>query len=190
LYGFGVSMEIINKTELDSRRIEAMFLKASAGWQAPSIKVVVRYSRGAVYSGTFASHPLRFYVNISRTNRYPLRVETGIAKSKSCGQTWWKPSYFIRTENAYQLALFVFLHEFYHYLIHRSQRNGHRKEGMCDRFAVRYLNQRCRLTVYDANGRPVPKAMWLFQDLDEFVRNHKTELLPSRAASRPPKRKN
>jgi hypothetical protein len=181
-------MEIVNHTELDTRRIEAMFLRATSQWAAQTLKVTVRYSRGAIYSGTFASNPCRIYINIGRRNRYPLRIETGIARAKSLGTAWWKPSYHIKAENAYQLALFVFLHEVYHYLIYRSRRNGHRKEAMCDRFAVRYLNDHCRLTVFDTDSRPVPKPAWLFQDLDAFVMNQQTVLAPVRAASRPRKK--
>lgn len=182
-------MEIINHTDLDTRRIEAMFLRATSMWSAQTLKVTVRYSRGAVYSGTFASNPSRIYINISRKNRYPLKIETSIARARTVGSSWWKPSYHIKSENAYQVALFVFLHEMYHYLIYRSRRNGHRKEAMCDRFAVRYLNEHCRLTVFDQENNPVPKSAWLFQDLDAFVMNQKTVLLPTRAASRPRKNK-
>jgi len=178
-------MEIFNNTELETKRIETMFLRATSGWETSELKVVVRYSRRAIYSGTFAAPPSRIYINLGRENRYPMRIETGIARSQSCGHSWWQPSYYIQVENAYQLALFVFLHEFYHYLIHRAQRNGRRKEAMCDRFAVRYLNRYCRLKVCDTNNRPVVKSAWLFQDLDGFVRNGQPILTPARAASRP-----
>ncbi len=182
-------MEIINNTELDTRRIEAMFLRATGQWAAPSLKVTVRYSRGAIYSGTFASKFPRIYVNLLHRNRYPVRVETGIAKAHSFGPSWWKPSYHIKADNPYQLALFVFLHEFYHYLIHRARRNSHRKEAMCDRFAIRYLSTHCRLTVCDANNNPVPRSAWLFQDLDAFVATRKTLITEVRAARRPLVRK-
>ena len=178
-------MEIINRTELSTTRIEGMFQRATAGWACPRLKVVVRYSRGATYSGTFASNPTRIYINIGRRNRYPMRVETSIARAKTVGQSWWKPSYHITTANAYQLALFVFLHEFYHYLIHRARRNPHRKEAMCDRFAIRYLTDHCRLPVCDSANRSVPRSTWLFQDLEDFVSNSNTVLIPSRAARRP-----
>lgn len=178
-------MEIINHTEFDTRRIEVMFRRATEQWVAPKLKVVVRYSRGAIYSGTFASHPPRIYVNIHPKNRYPLKIETGIAKSKTLGDFWWKPSYHIKAENPYHVALFVFLHEFYHYLVHRARRNSHRKEAMCDRFAVRYLTNHCRLAVYDMNNNPVPRSVWLFQDLDGFVANRQTRVEMVRAARRP-----
>jgi len=181
-------MEIINNTELDTQRIQTMFLRATEQWAAPVLKVTVRYSRGAVYSGTFASNFPRIYINLGTQNRYPFRIETNIARAHSCGKTWWKPSYHIKVDNPYQLALFVFLHEFYHYLIHRARRNSHRKEAMCDRFAVRYLTNHCRLPVYDPEGNTVPRSAWLFQDLDAFVANRKTLLTQVRAARRPKQR--
>jgi len=179
------TMEIVNRTELSSSRLEGMFLRATAGWASGRLKVVVRYSRGAVYSGTFASNPPRIYINLGRRNRYPFRIDTSIARAKTVGLSWWKPTYHVKAVNAYQLALFVFLHEFYHYLIHRARRNSHRKEAMCDRFAVRYLVDHCRLAVHDSSGREVPRSVWLFQDLDEFVSNSRTVATTSRSALRP-----
>jgi len=182
-------MEIFNRTQLDTQRLVTMFLSATRRWIAPMLKVSVRHSRGAVYSGTFASNPSRIYVNLGRKNRYPMKIETGIAKARSFGNTWWKPSYHVKVQNDYQVVLFVFLHEFYHYLIHRARRNAHRKEAMCDRFAIRYLTDNCGLTVYDANNNPVTSSAWLFQDLDAFVQTPKTYLLPIRAARRPKKKR-
>ena len=179
------AITIVNRTELSSARIEGMFHRAADGWLTPRLKVVVRYSRGAVYSGTFASNPARIYVNLGRRNRYPLRVDTAVAKAKTVGRSWWKPTYSIKVADEYQLALFVFLHEFYHYLVQQARRNSQRKEAMCDRFAVRYLVDHCRLTVADSAGRPVPRGAWFFQDLDDFVTDRKTVPPTARAARRP-----
>lgn len=178
-------MQIINQTELCSSRIEAMFLRATAMWASNNLNVIVRYSRGAVYSGTFATRPARIYVNLGQDNRYPAPIDTSIARARTIGHSWWKPTYQITVTDAYQLALFVFLHEFYHYLIHRAKRNSRRKEAMCDRFAVRYLVDHCRLTVNDSAGRNVPQQRWLFQDLDGFVAARTTLLRPARTARRP-----
>jgi hypothetical protein len=178
-------MDIGNDTELSTPRLERMFLRATGDWVSPRLTVRVRYSRSAIYSGTFASNSPRIYINLGRRNRYPMKIETSIARARTIGHSWWKPVYHIKAENAYQLALFVFLHEFYHYLIHRARRNSHRKESMCDRFAVRYLVDQCRLTVCDAAGRPVPHAVWLFQELDDFVASSTTLVAATRAARRP-----
>ena len=178
-------MDIINNTDLDTRRIEAMFSRATAAWPAPNLKVTLRYSRGAKYSGTFASDPSRIYVNIGRTNRYPLKIETAVARAKSSQNCWWKPLYHINVQNAYQLALFVFLHEFYHYLIYRAKRNSRQKESMCDRFAVKYLVEHCRIKVVDTTGLPVKRSTWLFQNLDKFVLTQRTAKTKIRAATRP-----
>ncbi len=177
-------MEIINRTELDSRKIEAMLLRATTGWDVPKLRVTIRYSRTTKYSGTFMSNPPRIYVNIGKHNRYPMKIETSIARAKSIGRYWWKPAYHIRVETPYQLVLFVFLHEFYHYLIHRARRNPYRKEAMCDRFAVKYLIEHCKLKVYDSSNTPIKKSIWLFQDLEEFVTNARTKPPLKRSATR------
>lgn len=178
-------MEIVNHTRLSTTRIEGMFDRATSPWTSDDLQVIVRYSRGAVYSGTFASNPPRIYVNVGGQNHYPLKIETSTARARTIGQSWWKPTYQIEVADAYQLAVFVFLHEFYHYLIHRAGRNSRRKEAMCDRFAVRYLADRCRVPVCDASGRSVPRTLWLFQDLDGFVASKATLVAPSRAGRRP-----
>lgn len=178
------TMEILNDTKLSTDRMKSMFLRATEQWMSCGLKVTVRYSRGAVYSGTFDFNPTRIYINLGKRNRYPMRLETSVARAKTIGQSWWKPTYHINVADAYQLAAFVFLHEFYHYLIHRAGRNPRRKEAMCDRFAVRYLVDHCRETVCDTAGRPVPRAMWLFQDLDNFVAHRATLKRPA-AARRP-----
>ncbi len=177
-------MNIINKTELSSKRIESMFSRATQGWATRRLKVVVRYSRGAKYSGTFASHPPRIYINIGRNNKYPMKIDTSIAKAISFKNSWWKPTYHIKVENPYQLALFVFLHEFYHYLVFKARRNPRRKEAMCDRFAIRYLVDHCKLKVFDSSRQPVPRSKWLFQDLDAFVATKRTLADDTRAATR------
>jgi len=179
------AMEVFNHTELSTARIEEMFARATSPWTAPGLKVVVRYSRSAVYSGTFAFKPPRIYVNLGRRNKYPLRADTSVARAKTIGQSWWKPTCYVNLADPYQLALFVFLHEFYHYLIHRAHRNPRRKEAMCDRFAVKYLVDHCRLTVFDTAGRPVPRRDWLFQNLHAFVADNNTLLRPAHAARRP-----
>lgn len=181
-------MEIVNKTELDSKKIVSMILKATNSWQTPRLKVTIRYSRGAKYSGTYIANPPRIYVNIAKNNRYPMKLETSIAKAQTIGRYWWKPIYHIRLENPYQLVLFVFMHEFYHYLIHRARKNSHRKEAMCDRFAIKYLVENYKLKVYDSKNTPVEKEKWLFQDLEGFVRNARTDnTIKQIAATRPRK---
>ncbi len=162
-------MEITNNTTLSTSKLETMFQAATARWTAHRLKVAVRYSRGAVYSGTFASNPVRIYVNIDRKNHYPLKIETSIARARTTTYTWYKPMYSIYPANAYQLALLVFLHEFYHYLIHRARRNNRQKESMCDRFAVSHLVDGYHLKVYDSRGRSIDRSQWCFQDLEGFV---------------------
>lgn len=162
-----------------------MFLRAAGDWSPLALNVVVRYSRSAIYSGTFAARPDRIFINLGRNNRYPLQIDTAIARAHSAHGSWWKPTYHVVAENEYQLALFIFLHEFYHYLVHRAQRNPRKKEAMCDRFAVRYLVDHCKLEVFDSAKRPVPQSEWLFQNLDRFVATSQTPSQTIRAARRP-----
>jgi len=162
-------MELVNRTELDGGVLAGLFRAAAAGWDERDLRVEVRYSRSRVYSGTFMFRPPRIYVNLGRRNRYPLRVGTGIARGRARGRRWSKPVYSVWLTGPEMLALFIFLHEFYHYLIQRAGRNTRCKEAMCDRFAVRYLAETFALTVLDPRGRPVPPAEWLIQDLDHFV---------------------
>jgi hypothetical protein len=178
-------MNIVNHTTLATERLVGMFLRAAGQWSPLALNVVVRYARSAIYSGTFAAHPDRIYINLGRNNRYPLQIDTAIARAHSARGCWWKPTYHVVAENEYQLALFIFLHELYHYLIHRAQRNPRKKEAMCDRFAVRYLVDHCRLEVFDSAKRPVARDEWLFQNLDRFVATPQVASRTIRAARRP-----
>ncbi len=105
-------MQITNNTELSTDRIEGMFNRAADGWASANLKVAVRYSRGAIYSGTYALKPPRIYINIGRRTLYPMKIETSIARARTIGSSWWKPSYHIFASDEYQLALIVLLHEF------------------------------------------------------------------------------
>ena len=71
--------------------------------------------------------------------------------------------------DAYQLALFVYLHELFHYLVKAAGRNPRRKEAMCDRFATAVLADEFGCRIRDAAGRRVPRDDWDFQDLHRFV---------------------
>ena len=129
----------------------------------------VRYSRGADFSGTcyYANH--RLFVNLGRHVRFPYRLGTHVAKSQSSRTHWWREVYRLEVADAYQLALFVYLHELYHHLVKAAQRNPRRKEAMCDRFAVRCLVEHYGCRVVDRQGRAIPRARWDFQDVDGFV---------------------
>ncbi len=162
-------MEFCNRTKLYSGRSERMFLTAIRGWPTEGLTVSVRYSRGAEYSGTCFYKDGRVYINLGRDNRYPYKINTHIARARSNATGWCRELYAVRVNTGYELALFVFLHEFYHWLVRRARRNVRQKESRCDRFAVRWLVDRYGATVLDGRGRPAPRSSWDFQDVEGFV---------------------
>lgn len=162
-------MQFRNTTTLDTDRLETMLTRHAEPFSHDRLKVWVRYSRGAEFSGTcyYARHQV--YINLGRDNRYPYLIRTHIARAQSNRHYWWKEIYSVEAADAYQLALFVFLHEYYHWLIKRARRNTRQKESMCDRFATRALVDGYGAVVRDESGRPVPREAWDFQNLDRFV---------------------
>ncbi len=162
-------MKLRNTTSLDSDRLERMFRRHAEPWPNDRLSVWVRYSRGAEFSGTCYYGRHQIYVNIGRQNRYPYAIRTHIARSQSNRRYWWKEIYTVEATDGCQLALFVFLHEYFHWLIKRARRNTRQKESMCDRFATRILVEGYGAAVRDEAGSPVAREDWDFQDLDRFV---------------------
>ena len=162
-------MDFGNSTDLDGGRLERLFARHAWPYRHEELSVRVRYSRGADFSGTCYYADSRIYVNLGRHTRFPYLLGTHIARSTSNSRYWWRETYRLVVADAYQLLLFVFLHEFYHYLVKRAGRNPLRKEAMCDRFAARVLVDAHDVPVVDRRGRPAPRANWDFQDLDRFV---------------------
>lgn len=162
-------MRLVNRTHLDTERLAGMVLPHVRGWRCGGLETWVRYSRGADFSGSCFYTKRRIYVNIGRHVVYPYAMQTHVARAKSNATHWWRDLYTIHLRSAYELALFVFLHEWYHWLIWRAGRRMRYREAMCDRFATRVLVDEygCRLT--DERGRSVPRAAWDFQDLEGFV---------------------
>ncbi len=175
-------MKFRNTTALDSDRLEWTFRRHAEPWPHDRLSVWVRYSRGAEFSGTchYARHQV--YINLGRHNRYPYAIRTHIARAQSNRRYWWKELYTVGAADAYQLALFVFLHEYYHWLIKRARRNTRQKESMCDRFATRVLVDAYGAVVTDESGQPVPREAWDFQRLNRFVAGALPKRQPSRAA--------
>lgn len=162
-------MDVRNSTQLDSDRLERMFRAAVDGWPHDGLRVFVRYSRGAEFSGTCYYASDRIFVNLGRQNRYPYPLHTHIARPQSNRTHWWRELYTLHVADAAQLVLFVFLHEFYHRLVKRAGRNVRQKEARCDRFAARVLVDCYGVEIRDGDGNPVPRMEWDFQDLDGFV---------------------
>lgn len=182
-------MTFRNRTALQSTRLLDMCLGAIAGWRHDGLTASFRNSRGADYSGSCHYVPPRIFVNIGPHNRYPYLIDTHIAPARTGTNCWWREVYRVVLADAYQLALFIFMHEFYHYLVRRARRNRRQKEGRCDRFATRTLVDFHGASVLDAAGRPVAREQWDIQDLDGFVRTARDRTgskIPSLPFDRPP----
>jgi hypothetical protein len=173
-------MELVNRTELDFDRLRRMLDREIDGWPHERVHATVRYSRGADFSGTCYDRKGTIYVNVGRHVVYPYAMRTHIARAKSNATHWWKELYTVRIADAYQLALFVFLHEFYHWLVRQAKRNPRQKESMCDRFATRALVMRYGALVHDTAGAAVGRSAWDFQDVDGFVGAARRRMQPRR----------
>lgn len=163
-------MNFSNSTALDSALLLDAFESCSVPYAHDALTVRVAYTRSAPFSGMCRYHDARVHVNIGRHLRYPYALLTHLARAQSNGRVWWRPGYYVHVESPLQLALFIYLHELYHHLVHAAGHNPRRKESRCDRFAARALCDRFNLVVRDAEGQPVPRGAWDFQDLDSFVR--------------------
>lgn len=167
--GVRLGMDFRNTTHLSSERLQAMMLDAIAGWPHERLLVRVRYSRGAEFSGSCYYQSNRIFINLGQSNKYPYKLLTHIARPRSNRTHWWRELYSVDIANPEQLVLFVFLHEFYHWLVKQARRNVRQKEGRCDRFATRVLVDDYGAIVRDSRGKPVSRSHWDFQDLDGFV---------------------
>ncbi|RMF80936.1 MAG: hypothetical protein D6744_07705 [Planctomycetota bacterium] len=162
-------MDFRNTTAMDSNRLRAMFVRHTEPYAHDRLVVRVRYSRGADFSGTCFHKDGRIFVNIGRHTSYPYAMATHLAKACSNRTHWWRELFTIHLADAYQLALFVYLHELYHYLVYAARRNPRRKEAMCDRFAARVLVDSYGCAVTDERRFPVERRRWDFRDLHAFV---------------------
>lgn len=158
-----------NTTVLNTLKLVQMCGDAVRHWDMRGVRVWVRQSRGADFSGTCFDLEGRIFVNIKSRLAYPYRMVTHVAPSVTRDGYWIKPAYTIELSDAYQLALFVFLHECCHWLIRQAGRNPRRKESMCDRFAARILVDRFGCGVQDENGLPAHRDAWDTQDVTRFV---------------------
>lgn len=158
-----------NSTTLSSDRLFDLFLNGLRGWNIGRITVRVRYSRGADFSGTCFYADRRVFINLGRHIRFPYKMGTHIAKARRWGNVWRRPLYSMEIKDAYQLALFIFMHELYHLLVKRAGRNTRQKEAMCDRFAARHLIERFGLAIKTDTGERAVRSSWDFQDLEGFV---------------------
>jgi hypothetical protein len=162
-------MDFRNATDLDDTRLYALFLRHTAPYRHDRLSVRVRYSRGADFSGTCFYRERRITVNVGRHNRYPHTLGTSIAKAQTTRNGWRREIYRLTIADAYQLALFVYLHELFHYLVKAAGRSPRRKEAMCDRFAARVLVDDYGCPLRRRSGRLVRRESWDFKDLNAFI---------------------
>ncbi|MBI1826861.1 MAG: hypothetical protein HY287_11445 [Planctomycetes bacterium] len=182
------SMDFQNSTALSDLRLVVLFEEALWGWNVGDIQVRVRYSRSAEFSGTCFYADKRIFVNLGRHLKFPFRMESNLGRARSMGRIWRRPTVLVELKDAYQLALFIFLHELYHLLVKRAGRNTRQKESMCDRFAAKYLVDHSRVSILDPKGQRVSRTEWDFQDLDGFVaraRDPRATSAARRSAKRP-----
>lgn len=162
-------MQYRNSTALDSDRLQALLLEHTAPYRHAELRVHVRYSRSAAFSGTCFFREARILVNLGRANRYPFTLAVNVAKAESTRYGWRRELLQLTVADGYHLALFVYLHELFHHLVAVAGRAPRRKEAMCDRFATRILVDRCGAKLTDAQGAAVARGFWDFKDLGEFV---------------------
>jgi hypothetical protein len=162
-------MDFANTTALDSSRLQQLYLRHTWPYRHDALTVRVRDSRGAAFSGACYYATGRLFINLGPHNRYPYLLGTHIARAQSNRHYWWRETYRLVIADAYQLALFVYLHELYHWLVKAAGHNPRRKESLCDRFATRVLVDDHRARVIDADSMPVERALWDIRDVHAFV---------------------
>jgi hypothetical protein len=163
-------MDFRNSTELDDTRLHELFLLHTVPYRHDKLTVRVRDSRGADFSGACYYRSARLLINLGRHNRYPYALATHVARAESSRTHWWRELYQLTLADAYQLALFIYLHELYHFLVRAAGRNPRRKESLCDRFATRVLVDCYGCPLRTSTGRPAPRGSWDFSDVTGFVR--------------------
>jgi hypothetical protein len=162
-------MKFVNATHLDSRALRQAFEHHSSPYRHDELSVRVGYTRSTPFRGACFYRDARIRVNIGRRNRYPFALATYVAKARKRGRGWSREPLYLELADAGELALFIYLHELYHFLVQRAGRGIRRKEAMCDRFATRVLVDEYRCVLRDGMGQVAPRAMWDFQDLEAFV---------------------
>lgn len=162
-------MDYRNSTHLDDARLYEMVLRHTAPYRHDRLTVRFRHSRSSPFSGSCYYRDSRIFVNIGRDNRYPYSFGTNVARARSNRTHWWREVYRLTVADGYQLALFVYLHELFHFLVKAAGRNPRRKESMCDRFATAVLVDHYGAALTDSAGHPVARDCWDINDTAGFV---------------------
>lgn len=177
-------IDFSNSTALSSDRLAEMIRLGTDGWAVGQVIVRVRYSRSADFSGACHYADQRILINLGRHVRYPYKMNTHLARTRTVGRRWYRPLYVIELTSAYDLAAFIFMHELYHLLVKRAGRNVRQKEGRCDRFAAGFMVDTFGTRVLSEKGVPLLRSEWDFQDVEGFVaaaRDARVGRLPEKA---------
>ena len=111
------------------------------------LRVVFKYARdGTEYSAQMCwkTRPIEITVRIDRQNTYP--YSTLIREDRNHTLS-------VELENAKELALFNFLHEFRHYLDWVNEVAMDGREGLCDMYAVKTLGLQATRKKTDRSSR-------------------------------------
>lgn len=174
-----------NTTALCTRTLDGLFRAAIDGWSVGRLDVRVRYSRGADFSGACYYAGQRIFINLGRHLAFPYRLTTHLAPARRAGGVWFRRVIELSLGDGHQLVAFIFAHELFHLLVKRAGRNPRQKEGMCDRFAARFVNERFGIEARMPDGALVPREEWDFQDLERFVSRARDRSPPVVAATSP-----
>lgn len=145
-------MNIENTTQYD---VDGMLQKAVGEYPTEGVTVQLkycpkgsrRYISGTYYRATRGFEEGKLIrLRINKYNRYPLEVQFKTSDYYTEQDKYGRQRVFqrlktVRFENAEDLILGVFLHEFSHYLDHLEGRNGRYKQTKADRFALAILEE-------------------------------------------------
>ena len=162
-------MDFRNRTNLLDTRLYPLILRHTEPFDHSYLRVRFKNSRGAPFSGSCYYRTSTLNINLSPRNTYPFALATHVARPQSNATHWWRELYELTLADAYQLALFIYLHELCHYLIKRAGRSVKRREGACDRFAARVLVDHYGSSLRDSHGREPARDSWDILNLDALL---------------------
>jgi len=116
------------------------------------LRVVFKYAKkGTEYSAQMCwrSRPIEITVRIDKQNTYPYSMRVRGKRNQVLS---------VELENAKQLTLFNFLHEFKHYLDWADRIDMDGREGFCDMYAMETLGLHATQAKAAGSSRRVKKA--------------------------------
>lgn len=162
-------MDYRNSTTIDDAWLYPAVLRYTWPYRHQDLRVRFRPSRGADFSGACYYKSGRIFVNIGRHNRYPYTFATQTATRRGVGGAAVRFSLVVA--DAGELALFVYLHELFHWLVYAAGLPPRRREAVCDRFATRVMVDHFGCALLGADGAQAGRAAWDVDDLAALVAN-------------------